>query len=89
MKVHAREQNIMNLRNYRINLLNLAAYISSMVAECVMVTKEAISDLVRVKDEFDTIVESLELMSDTEFMDSYKKARQQIANREFVDWNEL
>ena len=60
-----------------------------MAAECVMVTREAISDLVRVKDEFDTIVESLELMSDTELMDSYKKARQQIAKREFVDWNEL
>ncbi|NMG83594.1 MAG: hypothetical protein GIS02_05245 [Methanosarcinales archaeon] len=56
-----------------------------MVAECVMVTREAISDLVRVKDEFDTIVESLELMSDTKFMDSYKKARQQIADREFVN----
>ncbi len=67
----------------------MGAHISNTATECVMVTREAISYLVRVKDEFDTIVESLELMSDTEFMDSYKKARQQIANREFVDWNEL
>ncbi len=60
-----------------------------MATECVKVTRDAISDLVRVKNEFDTIVESLELMSDSEFMESYKKAKQQIMNREFVDWNEL
>ena len=60
-----------------------------MVGETISVKKEAIADLVRVKDEFDTIVESLELMSDPEFMNSYSKAKEQIKKRDFVDWNDL
>lgn len=55
----------------------------------VSVNKQAILDLVRVKDDFDTIVESLELMSDKDFMDSYRKSKEQIKKRKFVDWNEL
>lgn len=55
----------------------------------ITVRKDAIMDLVRVKNEFDSIIESLELMTDSEFMDSYKKAKEQIKKREFVDWNEL
>lgn len=46
-------------------------------------------DLVRVKAEFDTIIESLELMSDEEFMSSYKKSKEQIKKRDFDDWNAL
>jgi len=30
-------------------------------------------------------IESLELMSDKDFMNSYKKAKKQIKNREFED----
>ncbi len=55
----------------------------------IQINKQAIQDLVKVKNEFDTIVESLELMSDNEFMQSYEKAKDQIKNKEFVDWNEL
>ena len=33
------------------------------------------------KKEFDTIVESLELLGDNEFMDSYKKAKEQVKKR--------
>lgn len=46
-------------------------------------------DLVRVKTEFDSIIESLELMTDKKFMNSYKKSRGQIKKREFMDWNAL
>ena len=53
------------------------------MAETITVNKQAISDLLRVKEEFDSIVESLELMSNKEFMDSYKKAREQIKCRKF------
>ena len=60
-----------------------------MAPETVEVQRQAIVDLVRVKDEFDTIVESLELMSDKEFMESHKKAKEQIKKRDFVDWDEL
>ena len=61
----------------------------NIMAQTINVSKEAISDLVRVKEEFDAIVESLELMSGKEFMNSYKKSKEQVKNREFVDWNEL
>jgi hypothetical protein len=55
----------------------------------ICIKKEAILDLVRVKNEFDTIIESLELMSDQDFMKSYKKSKEQIKERNFDDWNEL
>jgi hypothetical protein len=57
--------------------------------ETVTIQKEALRDLVKVKDEFDAIVESLELMNDKEFMSSYAKAKEQIKKREFADWNAL
>lgn len=60
-----------------------------MTSTTVVVNRDAILDLVRVKDEFDSIVESLELMSDHEFMVSYKKSKEQVEKRDFVDWNEL
>ena len=37
----------------------------------------------------DTISESLELMADKDFMNSYKKSKQQIKKRDFDDWNAL
>ena len=55
----------------------------------IKVNKKAILDLIRLKNEFDTVIESLELMSDKDFMASYKRAREQIKNRDFADWNEL
>ncbi|MBI4438973.1 hypothetical protein HY640_03520 [Candidatus Woesearchaeota archaeon] len=59
------------------------------MATTIMVSKKAIFDLLKVKEEFDSIIESLELSSDKEFMDSYNKAKEQIRNRQFVNWNEL
>ncbi len=58
------------------------------MSETICINKNAILDLVRVKDKFDTIIESLELMSDKKFMESYKKSKVQIKKRDFVDWNE-
>jgi len=55
--------------------------------ETIQINKQAIIDLVKVKDEFDTIIESLELMGDKEFMDSYKKAKEQIKKKEFENWD--
>ena len=59
------------------------------MAGTICIRKDAIMDLVRVKTEFDAIIGSLELMSDEEFMGSYKKSRDQIKKRDFVDWNAL
>jgi len=57
--------------------------------ETIQINKQAILDLVQIKDSFDNVVESLELMSDKDFMDSFNKAKEQIKNREFDDWNAL
>jgi len=47
--------------------------------------KQAVKDLARIREEFDTVVESLELMNDKEFKDSYAKAKEQVKRREFDD----
>jgi predicted CopG family antitoxin len=60
-----------------------------MTGKTITINKDAILDLVRVKEEFDSIIESLELMSDSDFMISYKKAKDQIENRDFDVWNDL
>ncbi len=57
--------------------------------ETVTVNKRAIVDLIKLKEEFDAIIESIELIGNKEFMKSYKRAKEQIKNREFVDWNAL
>jgi len=46
-------------------------------------------DLVRIREDFDSVMESIELMADEEFMESYKKAKQEIKDRDFADWSEL
>ena len=60
-----------------------------MGSTTIEVNRSAILDLVRVKEEFDSIVESLELMSDVDFMISYKKSKEQIKKENFDDWNDL
>lgn len=57
--------------------------------EEVCINKNAITDLLRIKEEFDSVVESIELMGDKQFMASYKKAKEQVKKREFADWNAL
>ena len=60
-----------------------------MNIEMISIRKDAIGDLIQVKERFDTIVESLELMADKKFMASYNNAKQQIIQRDFDDWNAL
>ncbi|MFT4309435.1 MAG: hypothetical protein ACMXYL_03030 [Candidatus Woesearchaeota archaeon] len=55
--------------------------------DTIIIKKEAIKDLVRIKEEFDLVVESLELMSDPKFVESYNNARKQIRERDFDDWD--
>ena len=60
-----------------------------MSTKTVTINREAFGDLIRIKEELDTVMDSLELMENEEFMESYKKAKEEIKNREFVDWDEL
>ncbi len=57
--------------------------------ETITINKQAVNDLIRVKDEFDSIVESIELMSNPQFMKSHNKAKEQIQKRDFDEWNKL
>ena len=60
-----------------------------IVMETIAINKQAVDDLLRVKDEFDSIVESIELMSNPQFMKSYSMAKEQIKKRDFDDWGKL
>ncbi|HIH25277.1 hypothetical protein J4476_05355 [Candidatus Woesearchaeota archaeon] len=57
--------------------------------ETITINKEAITDLLRVKEEFDSIVESIALMTNSEFMKSYNKSKEQIKKRDFDEWDDL
>lgn len=60
-----------------------------MENETITVDKKILFDLSDMLEEMQIRLESLTLMNDKEFMDSLKKSKEQIKNREFVDWNEL
>lgn len=60
-----------------------------MSPETVQINKKALVDLVRLREEFDAVIESMELMADKDFMASYEKAQEQIKKREFDDWDGL
>ncbi|MFW6014531.1 MAG: hypothetical protein ACOCQG_05120 [Candidatus Nanoarchaeia archaeon] len=45
--------------------------------------------MIWLNDEFDAVIDSLELMADKDFMDSYNKSKEQVKKGEFVDWNEI
>ncbi len=57
--------------------------------ETIPINKQAIADLLVVQNQFNTIIESLELMGNREFMESLQKSKSQVANREFADFDEL
>ena len=57
--------------------------------EQILINKQAVIDLVKIKEEFDNIIESIELMSNKEFMKSYKRSKEQIKNKEFANWDEM
>ena len=57
--------------------------------ETITIDKKIIFDLVKLKEEFELIVESLEIMSDSKVMESLKRSEEQIKNREFANWDAL
>ena len=60
-----------------------------MATKTVTISQDAFEDFIRLKADFDVVMESLELMGNEEFMESYRKAKKEIKNKDFVDWNEL
>jgi len=57
--------------------------------EKISVNKSAIIDLLKLKENFNSIIESLELMSDEKFMKSLKKSDEEVKKRDFANWDEL
>jgi len=57
--------------------------------EKLCIDKKAIEDLIKLKEEFNSIIESLELISDEKFMESLKRSDEQVKKRDFADWNAL
>lgn len=57
--------------------------------ESVTIDKKDINELASLVSELNDRVESLQLMSDKEFMESLKRSKEQIKKREFADWNDL
>lgn len=55
----------------------------------VCINKSEIEDLVRLTNEINDRVESIEMMSNKKFMKSFKKAKEQIKKRDFADWDAL
>tara|TARA_Y100000310_G_C20307621_1_gene634707 strand:- start:4 stop:195 length:192 start_codon:yes stop_codon:yes gene_type:complete len=57
--------------------------------ETANISKEALDALMNLKEEFDLVMESIELSNNPEVMESLRKSKDQIKNRDFADWNEL
>ena len=57
--------------------------------ETVAIKKSEIADLVKLVNEMNDRVESLELMGDKKFIKSFKKAKEQIKKRDFANWDAL
>ena len=55
----------------------------------IKIDKKALFDLIRLKEEFELIVESIELSSNPEVMASLKSSKKQIKRGELVDFNDL
>ena len=54
--------------------------------DTITIDKKILKDMI---EEFQLMKESLELMQDEEVMESLKRSKEQIKNRDFADWNEL
>lgn len=55
----------------------------------VIINANAIEDLVKLTNEINNRVESLELMGNKKFMNSLKKSKEQIKKRKFADWDAI
>jgi len=52
----------------------------------ITIDRKVLNDMI---EEFQLMKESLELMQNEEVMESLKRSKEQIKNKDFADWNEL
>jgi PHD/YefM family antitoxin component YafN of YafNO toxin-antitoxin module len=60
-----------------------------MKSKTITFDRKILLDLMEQLEEMQLKLESLELASNQEIMESLKKSEEQIKNREFVNWDEL
>jgi len=51
-----------------------------------MIKQDIIKDLIELRERIDTLIETLEIMSDEELMESIKRAKKQPPKRDFEDF---
>lgn len=57
--------------------------------EAVKIQRKELMEMVKLVSELNDRIESLELMSDPEVMESHRRAKEQIKKREFANWDDL
>ncbi len=57
--------------------------------ENITLDRNSVGELANLVEEIQLWLESFELSSNPEFMESMKRSEEQIKNRDFADWNEL
>ena len=60
-----------------------------METETLTIDKKAFAKLIDEFEDLQLKLESLELMSNPDFMESLRKSEEQIKNRDFANWDEL
>ena len=57
--------------------------------ETITIDKKIFIDLVKISEELNDKLESLELANDPKFMESLKKSKEQIKNGDLVEFDDL
>lgn len=73
-------------RTKDIKILKTGLY---SMEETITIDKKALTGLLNLAEEMQLRIESLELASDPEMMEGHRRAKEQIKNRDFGNWNEL
>ncbi len=55
----------------------------------VYMSRKAFEEIMEAKKHLDSLMESVELINDEEFMEGYKKAKTDIKKGQFEDWDKL
>ncbi|MFQ6136353.1 MAG: hypothetical protein ACE5PM_04135 [Candidatus Hydrothermarchaeales archaeon] len=55
----------------------------------IYMSRKVFEEIMEAKERLDSLIEGVELMNDKEFMESYRRAKGDISERRFEDWEEL
>ncbi len=61
----------------------------STARERIYMSRKVFKEIMETKERLDTLMESVELMNDREFMKSYRRAKKDVSRGHFEDWEGL